>query len=68
MIVVVDYDPKTERRVTVHAFLDTEAEEAQTCVSELQKAHPKREIVLLQAPTWKELRRLNRRYFPVWGH
>lgn len=66
--VVVDYDPTLERRVTIHAFLETEMQEAEACVKDLKRAHPKREIVLLQAATWKELRLLNRKFFPVWDH
>lgn len=66
--VVVDYDPATERRITIHVFLEKEMQEAETCIRELKAAHPKREIVLLQAATWKELRRANRKFFPVWDH
>lgn len=63
--VVVDYDPKNECRVTLHAFLDTEQKEALVCAQDLKREHPQREIVLLHAATWKELRQSNRKFFPV---
>lgn len=61
--VIVDYDPAKERRVSIHAFLDAEEKETETCLRELKRAHPKREIVLLQATTWAELRYSHRKFF-----
>lgn len=62
--VVVDYDPKSRKRVTIHAFLDTEQRDAEVCQKDLQREHPQREVVLIQAGSWETMKVKYRRYFP----